>query len=508
MLTIASVASSAAFTLGTPEHALAQWIKKEGGFVSGDLACEVRGGRRGLFVTADVAAGDVLAAIPQQCCISAQYDPQFGLSLHELTTSRLLGAVARGEHAEYCETLPADEKLLSEWSVEELAMLQSPALEYEVLAQRERVDASVERLAPWVADDLSAEKIAWAERMVRSRALRFEPGWDGGDESSLCMVPLIDLANHATPGMDDEAAAGYVDPVCLVGSVSGKSGTAILRASRDMPAGAEATFPYRREGNGALLLDYGFAELPDMHRLDDERVWLDFEDRFNEKIYSDEYLASIPPPDDPPPKDGEEEGEEEDAAAEAEAEEEAIVTTPPPPITIGCSDELDAAAVAALNLQLCQFEQSHGADLPTSEVLVAYARGTIRGACSVALAKMVTSVDEDRAELLKVEDGSREAAAICFRIGQKAKVKRLVEELDALPNSLSSGANDSPTEAQLLEALKRARSEAVEEAEAEAEAVAPEAEANEAGVEMQSADVKGNVLPMGSALKKKKGQVV
>ena len=69
-----------------------------------------------------------------------------------------------------------------------------------------------------------------------------------------------------------------------------------------MPAGAEATFPYRREGNGALLLDYGFAELPDMHRLDDERVWLDFEDRFNEKIYSDEYLASIPPPDDPPPK--------------------------------------------------------------------------------------------------------------------------------------------------------------------------------------------------------------
>ena len=141
-------------------------------------------------------------------------------------------------------------------------------------------------------------------------------------------------------------------------------------------------------------------------------------------------------------------------------------------------------------------------------MLVAYARGTIRGACSVALAKMVTSVDEDSAELLKVEEGSREAAAICFRIGQKAKVKRLVEELDALPNSLSSGANDSPTEAQLLEALKRARSEAVEEAEAEAEVVAPEAEANEAGVEMQSADVKGNVLPMGSALKKKKGQVV
>ena len=85
-------------------------------------------------------------------------------------------------------------------------------------------------------------------------------------------------------------------------------------------------------------------------------------------------------------------------------------------------------------------------------------------------------------------------------------MERLVEELDALPNSLSSGANDSPTEAQLLEALKRARSEAVEEA--EAEAVAPEAEATEAGVEMQSADVMGNVLPMRSALKKKKGQVV
>ena len=68
---------------GTPEHALAAWIKTEGGFI-GDVAVEKRDGVRGLYTTKDVPKGTLLLSVPEACCIAANEDPQWGLSLREL----------------------------------------------------------------------------------------------------------------------------------------------------------------------------------------------------------------------------------------------------------------------------------------------------------------------------------------------------------------------------------------------------------------------------------------
>eukprot|EP00964_Phaeocystis_antarctica_P057476 scaffold34007_cov66-Phaeocystis_antarctica.AAC.3 len=119
--------SALAFTPSTPEHALARWVTSQGGFV-GSVAAETRGGLRGLYVTEPVGAGELLVSVPRACCISSTEDPQFGLSLRELLTARLCGALSRGEYEPYTLSLPEAEPLLCDWSEAELEQLQSPWL--------------------------------------------------------------------------------------------------------------------------------------------------------------------------------------------------------------------------------------------------------------------------------------------------------------------------------------------------------------------------------------------
>ena len=90
--------------------------------------------------------GTLLLSVPEACCISADEDPQWGLSLRELTTARLVGSRTRGEHEPYIATLPIDEPLLCDWSDAELAELQDERLVRRVRARRasdlgdERID--------------------------------------------------------------------------------------------------------------------------------------------------------------------------------------------------------------------------------------------------------------------------------------------------------------------------------------------------------------------------------
>ena len=113
-----------AFSPGSPEGILSRWVVSEGGFI-GPVIAEERAGRRGLFVTESIEAGTLLARVPKECCIEAEEDPQWGLSLRELLTARLVGALTRGEAAEYTESLPSVEPLLCDWSKAELDELQS-----------------------------------------------------------------------------------------------------------------------------------------------------------------------------------------------------------------------------------------------------------------------------------------------------------------------------------------------------------------------------------------------
>ena len=104
---------AASFTPNTPEHALARWVTSQGGFV-GSVAAETRGGLRGLYVTRPVSAGELLVSVPRACVISAEEEPQWGLSLRELLTARLCGALSRGECEPYTQSLPEEEPLLCE----------------------------------------------------------------------------------------------------------------------------------------------------------------------------------------------------------------------------------------------------------------------------------------------------------------------------------------------------------------------------------------------------------
>ena len=63
-------------------------------------------------VTRSVSAGELLVSVPRACVISAEEDPQWGLSLRELLTARLCGALSRGECEAYTQSLPEVEPLL------------------------------------------------------------------------------------------------------------------------------------------------------------------------------------------------------------------------------------------------------------------------------------------------------------------------------------------------------------------------------------------------------------
>ena len=237
---------------GTPEHALAAWVKTEGGFI-GDVAVEKRDGVRGLYTTKDVPKGTLLLSVPEACCIAANEDPQWGLSLRELTTARLVGSRTRGEHEPYIATLPSDEPLLCDWSDAELAELQSTRLADTARGMLPFLDESTARILPWTKG--TEADVRWAERMVRSRALLFDDGGfnslgDLDSPAMMALVPLVDLANHRTPDL------GEVEPVGLDPSARAVT----LAAPRDLKEGDEVTICYRYEGNEKLLLDYGFAE--------------------------------------------------------------------------------------------------------------------------------------------------------------------------------------------------------------------------------------------------------
>jgi len=247
--------SAQAFTPGSREHALARWVESEGGFV-GNVACGERDGVRGLYTTKDVPKGTLLLSVPEACCITANEDPQWGLSLRELATARLVGSLTRGEHAPYIATLPSDEPLLCDWSDAELAELQSSRLADDARGMLPFLDESTARILPWTKG--TEADVRWAERMVRSRALLFDDGGfnplgDLDSPAMMALVPLVDLANHRTPDL------GEVEPVGLDPSARAVT----LAAPRDLKEGDEVTICYRYEGNEKLLLDYGFSEMLD-----------------------------------------------------------------------------------------------------------------------------------------------------------------------------------------------------------------------------------------------------
>ena len=220
---------STAFTPGIPEHALARWVTSQGGFV-GNVAADTRGGLRGLYVTKPVSAGELLVSVPRKCVISSEENPQWGLSLRELLTARLCGALARGECTSYTQSLPEAEPVLCDWTERELEELQSPHLTDLARGMPRFLAESCARVQPFV--QVEPPTAAWAERMVRSRALLFERS---GFPPTMSLVPIIDLANHRTPPRRMAGSAAAVAPVAL----SADAEAITLRAPAALAAGEQ-----------------------------------------------------------------------------------------------------------------------------------------------------------------------------------------------------------------------------------------------------------------------------
>lgn len=396
--------------VGSPELALAQWVTSEGGYVSSKLRVQASDGVRGLFVSDAVVAGERLLTIPRDTIIAAEEDPQWGLSLRELLTARLCGALARGESVPYTDALPVQEALLCDWSEPELKELQSAALVEYARGMPTFLDESVERLLPFVK--VEREKVAWAERMVRSRALLFESGWQIYVRT-MCLVPLIDLANHRTPPRHRAGGGAHdVEPVAL--SLDEQAVTLVARC--DLAAGSEVFICYRYDGNGRLLADYGFAELIDA----------------DEQPSYEQLRVPLQPlqPEQP----------------EQQADDEAT-------LVLG-TDELDAAALATLRLRVA--DDAAGAGGAVCAALLA--------ACEAELARAPTTEVDDREALASgaaPPDGvgaDRWRSALAYRIGQKAQLAATSAALSGL--LADAAAEGLPLdEARICDALRALRSE-------------------------------------------------
>ena len=235
----------------TSTTALAKWITQSGGYVGPVTAEQRDNGYRGLFCTQNgVRAGEPLLAVPRSCTLrgTAIEDRR---PIEHLVSQLIIerDAGKSSTFASYIDMLPTSVPLLRDWNVSQLSRLASPELSREARSQHEWLT----RLNDGQSHELV--HVEWAERLCRSRGIAF--GNANGD-SGLQLVPLLDLANHRAQPPDAHPPLSEYD-----------EGVTVLCATTDLDEGDEATFEYTQDGNGRLLLDYGFAAL---HALDGDEI--------------------------------------------------------------------------------------------------------------------------------------------------------------------------------------------------------------------------------------------
>ncbi len=206
---------------------------------------DVASGCRGLFTTRDVVAGSVLLRLPWAHALSVQTAvrrlaaceragvPLTALPLRDVLTLcespsellprgcgwslllalQLLAELRdpRSPHAAYVATLPAPEGSalaaiargppagahLSLATPAQLRCLACPALEAGVLKERQRQRRLHAQLFGTSDPAVSFASFSWANCLVASRAVGLSMGSDARTASLRCLLPAIDLCNHA-----------------------------------------------------------------------------------------------------------------------------------------------------------------------------------------------------------------------------------------------------------------------------------------------------------------------
>ncbi|BDA46500.1 hypothetical protein COCOBI_08-5940 [Coccomyxa sp. Obi] len=257
----------------TRQNELIDWIESKGGWAHLSVGPVNEDGLRGTLATRDIAEGDTLAYIPKELLV------QYGAPRDNRprdNAARLLGQQRKNPdwHAAflpYWRSLPAlgspalfCKELFTE---RHMALLQDPGMEGVV---REEIALAVDiyngtstwwqrllGLAPPVSMHLSlpegaAHNVTWEEFayttcLVGAYAFACTGGMLGGGQ--VCMVPLLDMVNHAHP--DTANAVVHQDD---------RNGSFGCTAIKNITAGQEVTHTYSTAAlrSDYSLLHYGF----------------------------------------------------------------------------------------------------------------------------------------------------------------------------------------------------------------------------------------------------------
>ena len=229
---------------------LVSWCRARGWDIDAETSLECvdapeAGGGRAVRARRDIAAGEVLAAVPPACLVStAHLDADFLPGAPP--TARLCAALALARHDEdaawhvYASTLPtayATPVDFTELEMEALADFPHTRLAFEQgRAEARRAYATIAAAVPW-------NDFAWAWAAFSSRTCYMQVDRAAGDVSVL--VPFVDMLNHspavATEAAWDDAARRYV-----------------VRTLTPFRAGEEVCIQYGAHDNDKLAYFYGF----------------------------------------------------------------------------------------------------------------------------------------------------------------------------------------------------------------------------------------------------------
>ena len=353
-----SLILSVSLSLVSREDVLLQRVRQHGGGSS--LRAGVVNGVRGLVLTRDACAGDVLLEVPLTltiCDTGESTDmplpgsaPQWtsGLPWNVQLALTALERRSAGDDDAFLSSWPSEPPALPQrCDAEELALASDRSLELKAEEAFFWLDTvyweareAHDNVAPLAAADgapvasngatlftggfPSAEAFNGAMEFVWSRCLRLSAGVHGVRR---LLVPYLDLANH-------EAV-----PSCLYAFSSGAScGPAIrLHAARALRAGDEATITYGEHNNAHFALYYGF--VPSYNPFDSIDVTIG------------DVLSVLPP--DQLPAEPEDCWPQGPFALRADGPDGALLAAltrllPPPPPPSRCVEAAAARAVASL----------------------------------------------------------------------------------------------------------------------------------------------------------------
>ena len=424
---------------------------------------------RGVRAKKQINAGDVLVELPRESCLVLADDAELpfpDFCTNELWAKlteknkwavkvalNLLHESSKGEASDfhvYISQLPKDFDLLSNWTDDELKMLQYPAVTRAAEAQRKEDDdayALIRKHSPGTLDKVSKERLTWALNVVRSRVFSGrlsdnaktkanllpramaagtafaafltsqttegrwlavfamlalvvfdkepEPGEEGGAKLAYVLMPLIDAFNHRNmPKTEFEFSSAAFR----------------LRSPAKYAAGSEVMISYGLLGNDELAVRYGFVDAEntsDVYAYEGMLAWLQANHEPMKKA-----LGAAP----------------DRVKKLREARLESYVSMG----VINANGSADDNLAWALRVLLATpeaFEKAGGAEglklgggAPEKA-----ASEAIAAACEARLANMGTTAEEDEAALANGEATGRAFVATAYRLRKKRILKAAVE---------------------------------------------------------------------------------